>query len=145
MNLEGTWYVIASNFPLWTKGNRTQPRFIYSNLRSVDGRECMDDTVQYVEGGRSKTIVGIDTQEQPGKPSYLWRGRGLLKLFTSRWEIISVASDEKCLALSFTKTWVTPAGVDIISRTRLLSEDAYASMICAIGSPSLTRLKWTES
>ncbi len=140
MNLEGTWHVIASNFPMWTKVSRTQPRFIYSNLRTVEGRACMDDTVEYVEGGRTKTIVGVDTQE-PGSSSYVWRGRGLLRFFSSRWEIISIASDEQCLALSFTKTWATPAGIDIISRSKTLGDDAYTSMLSAIGSPVLTRLK----
>lgn len=138
MNLEGTWHVVATNFPMWTKGKRSDPRFIYSNARTVDGRAVFDDTVEYVEGGRTKTIVGMDTELSPGK--YEWRGRGWLKFFKSRWEIISIASDEQCLALSFTKTWATPAGIDIIARTKSLSEDAYASMLTAIGSPVLTRL-----
>lgn len=139
MKLEGTWHVIATNFPMWTKGDRTKPRFIYSNVRTVDGRECFDDTVAYEQGGRTKTIVGVDTSEGPGK--YVWRGRGWLKFFTSRWQIISVSADEQCLALSFTKTLFTPAGFDIISRGETVSEEVYASVLAAIGSPSLIRLK----
>ena len=138
MNLEGTWFVLATNFPMWTKGKRTRPRFIYSNVRTVNGVRCFDDTVAYEEGGRTKTIVGVDTQ-QPDS-SFLWRGRGWLRLFTSRWEIISVAADQQCLAISFTKTWATPAGIDLIARTPTLSEEAYASMLVAIGGPALTRL-----
>ncbi len=44
MRLEGTWYVLAAHFPMWTKGRRTQPRFIYSNPRTVEVQECFDDS-----------------------------------------------------------------------------------------------------
>lgn len=138
MNLEGTWYVIATNFPMWTGGRRTEPRFLYSNVRTVEGRTCFDDTVAYVEGGRAKTIVGVDTELSPRR--YQWRGRGWLKFFTSQWEIISVSAGEQCLALSFSKTWVTPAGIDIISRTATISDEAWLSIHGAIGAPALTRL-----
>lgn len=138
MNLEGTWYVIASNFPMWTGGRRTEPRFIYSNVRTVGGRTCFDDTVAYMEGGRAKTIVGVDTELSPRR--YQWRGRGWLRFFTSQWEIISVSADEQCLALSFSKTWVTPAGIDIIARSPAISDEAWLSIHEAIGAPALTRL-----
>jgi hypothetical protein len=138
VRLEGTWYVVATNFPMWTSGKRRNPRFIYSNPRVVGGRECFDDTVSYEEDGREKTVVGVDTSDGPGK--FVWRGRGWLRLFTSRWEIISVSADEQCVALSFTRTWATPAGIDIISRSATVSEEAYAAVLSAIGSPALTRL-----
>ena len=138
MRLEGTWYVIATNFPMWTKGTRSHPKFIYSNRRTVDGRECFDDTVEYVQGGRTKTIVGVDTSD--GGRRFVWRGKGWLKFFVSRWEVISVAPDGQCLALSFTKTWATPAGVDIIARSPEVSDEAYAQIHSEIGAPALTRL-----
>lgn len=138
MKLEGTWHVIATNFPMWLKGDRTKPRFIYSNARTVAGREVFDDTVAYEQGGREKTIVGVDTSDGPNK--FVWRGRGWLRFFVSRWEIISVSADEQVLALSFTKTLFTPAGFDLIARTPTLTDDAYTSMLASIGSPALKRL-----
>lgn len=134
MKLQGTWHVVATNFPMWTKGDRRNPRFIYGAER--DGH--FDDTVEYEQGGRTKQILGVDTMEAPNK--FVWRGKGWLHLFTSRWEIISVSSDEQLVALKFTKTLFTPAGIDLIARTRELSTEAYDSMVRAIGSPSLTRL-----
>ena len=140
MVLEGTWFVLATNFPMWTKGRRTQPRFVYAGVRTVRGQECFDDTVEYVEGGRSRTIVGVDTQLGPGR--YQWRGKGWLWFFTSRWEIRSVSPDEQSLVISFEKTWATPAGFDVISRTKTLADPSYAALVKAIGSPALTRLTW---
>jgi hypothetical protein len=140
MKLEGVWFVIASNFPMWTKGNRTRPRFIYSNVRTIAGRTVMDDTVAYVQKGREKTIIGVDTQDSGVPTRFEWRGKGFLKLLTSRWEIVSVSADEQLIALAFHKTLVTPAGIDIISRTEQVSEAAYAAILAAIGTPSLKRL-----
>ena len=46
------------------------------------------------------------------------------------------------LGLSFEKTWATPAGFDVISRTKTLADPSYAALVKAIGSPALTRLTW---
>jgi hypothetical protein len=134
MKIEGTWYVVATNFPMWTKGDRTNPRFIYGAERG--GR--FDDTVEYEQGGRTKRILGVDTLEAPNK--FVWRGKGWLRFFTSRWEILSVSADEQLVALSFTKTLFTPAGLDIISRGAEVRADAYDAIHSAIGSPELLRL-----
>ena len=134
MKLEGTWYVVATNFPMWTKGDRKNPRFIYGAER--DGR--FDDTVEYEQNGRTKQIIGVDTIVAPNK--FVWRGKGWLTFFTSRWEIISVSSDDQLVALSFTKTLFTPAGVDIISRSEKISDQALAAMLNAIGNPQLLRI-----
>lgn len=140
MQLEGTWYVVATNFPMWTKGRRTHPRFIYSNSRTVNGRAVMDDTVAYSEGGREKTIVGVDTQVSQGSQAWVWRGKGLFTLFTSRWEIVAVAEDEQSLALAFTRTLFTPAGMDLIARTPTLDDAAYQAWLARLGGPVLIRL-----
>ena len=140
MVLEGTWFVLATNFPMWTKGRRMQPRFVYSHFRGVEGRETFDSTVEYVEGGRARTIVGVETCVGPGR--YRWRGKGWLGLFTSRWQIIAATRDEQLLAISFEATLFTPAGIDLISRTKHPDEDAVARLVSTMGSPPLTRLAW---
>jgi hypothetical protein len=134
MKLEGTWYVVATNFPMWLKGDRTNPRFIYG--AEVNGR--FDDTVEYEQGGRTKQILGVDTIESPN--TFVWRGKGWLRFFTSRWQIISVSADEQLVALSFTKTLFTPAGVDIISRSPKVEAVSYGAIHAAIGAPALLRL-----
>ena len=137
---EGTWFVLATNFPMWTKGRRTEPRFVYSHFREVDGRETFDDTVEYVEGGRTRTIRGVETCLGPGR--YRWRGKGWLWPFTSRWQIIAASGDEQVLAISFEATWFTPAGIDVISRTKTVAEETLAALLSVMGSPPLTRLRW---
>ncbi len=139
MNLEGAWHVVATNFPMWMKGDRTRPRFIYSNPRVVEGLQRFDDTVEYVQGGRTKTITGVDTQESEGTSKYVWRGRGWLRFFVSRWQVMYVSADEQCLALSFTKTWATPSGIDLIARSPSVD---FSAVLAAIGSPALMKVAW---
>ena len=139
MDLEGAWHVVATNFPMWMQGHRTRPRFIYSNPRVVDGLQRFDDAVEFTEGGRTKTIVGVDTQQAVGSMKYEWRGKGWLWFFVSRWEVLHVSADEQCLALSFTKTWATPAGIDVIARSPGVDVSA---VLKAIGSPSLMKVAW---
>lgn len=121
-DLLGTWHVHYSNFPMWLKGNKTQPKFIYSNYDSANRR--FDDTVEYLQNGNSKTIKGKDAVLDEHNTKFLWRGNGLLFFVTSKWEIIEVEND---LALIyFKKTLFTPEGYDVISRYTRLSQEQNA-------------------
>lgn len=111
--LVGRWHVLATNFPMWLKGDKTQPTFEYAKL--ADGR--LDDTVAYLKAGKRHTIRGIDTQHT-GAPTYFtWRGRGWLKLFTSHWAVDAIDPlAGQWAVISFSKTLATPEGVDVIAR-----------------------------
>ncbi len=138
LDLEGTWHVVATDFPMWTSGQRTAPRFTYANPRQVRGRLHLDDTVTYLQGGRERRIEGVDVEEAPGR--FLWRGKGLLWLFRSRWEVVAAAGDGAWLALRFARTLATPAGHDVIARTPALDAAALARALAALGTPPLVTL-----
>jgi hypothetical protein len=109
-SLPGTWRVVATNFPMWLKGDKTEPRFTYG-LEST-APLLLTDTVSYLDArGRTKTIVGTDTERNG---LLRWRGRGLLALFVSEWTI--AGATEQSMAIRFRKTLVTPAGVDLLVR-----------------------------
>ena len=114
--LPGTWIVAATNFPMWLSGERLNPRFEYGLI----SREplVLSDDVTYVAGqgkraGAQKHIHGRDTYIDDG---FMWRGTGMMKMFTSRWHIGGISDDGSIAAVHFTKTLGTPAGVDIIVR-----------------------------
>jgi lipocalin len=114
--LEGTWHVVATTFPMWLDGKKTAPRFTYSNVRTDDGVTQMDDLVSYVEDGTPGSIEGVDTQgEVP--THFTWRGKGLLALFKSEWDVVFVSADRSWAIITFSKTLATPEGMDVISRT----------------------------
>lgn len=126
--LSGGWHVLATNFPMWLAGDKTDPVFLY-RLTSAPGETArLDDTVAYNESGRRETIEGTDTQD-PNMPSHFtWRGNGLLAAFASDWVVVAAAPDDRWMILYFTKTIATPEGVDVIGRTPDISEEDRAAV-----------------
>lgn len=120
--LEGTWHVVATNFPMWLDGARTRPTFSYANVRTDEGEVKFDDTVGYVERGAPGAIVGVDTQHRERSAHFTWRGRGVLALFTSDWDVVALDEQGQWAVIAFTPTLFTPAGVDIIARAPALDE-----------------------
>ncbi len=112
--LAGTWHVVASNFPLWTKGTKTNPTFNYGVL----GEGRLSDTVRYLEDGKPDHIEGIDRQDAEVPTHFTWRGLGLLALFTSEWDVVAIDADAGWAVISFSSTLATPEGVDVICRDR---------------------------
>jgi hypothetical protein len=122
--LEGTWHVVGSTFPMWLDGKKTEPRFTYSNVRTEDGVTRMDDLVSSIDDGKPATIEGIDTQGQT-PTHFTWRGKGLLSLFKSEWDVVFLSADRSWAIITFSKTLATPEGMDVISRTKAMSDDAW--------------------
>ncbi|MDW5471785.1 hypothetical protein [Staphylococcus equorum] len=106
-DLPGTWYIIGSTFSMWTKGKKYNPSITYSVFKN--NPLTFIDQVQYEKNYKVKSIVGYDklTSDQ-----FTWRGKGLLKVFTSKWEVLYL--DSELLIIQFTSTLVTPSGMDIL-------------------------------
>lgn len=109
--LPGTWTIAASNFPMWLTGEKTQPRFTYE-LISEDPLVLSDD-VSYVEEGEEKHILGQDTWHGD---EFVWRGRKLLRLVASHWTVAGMSDDGSIAVIRFSKSLLTPSGIDIIVR-----------------------------
>jgi hypothetical protein len=120
--LEGGWHVLASNFPMWLEGNKSDPNFIYRVVPGTRPVE-LEDTVAYTESGRRETIEGTDTQDPAAPAHFTWRGKGLLAAFASDWVILASGPEDRWLILYFTKTVATPEGVDVIGKTPVLSDE----------------------
>jgi hypothetical protein len=109
--LPGRWTLRATNFPMWLKAENQDPVFEYELLSSEPLR--FRDTVHYRDAGKDapRTINGTDRARGSG---FVWRGRGLLGLLSSRWSVTGIDGD--ILALRFERSAVTPAGVDLLVR-----------------------------
>jgi hypothetical protein len=112
--LPGSWRVLATTFPMWLSGRRLRPVFTYG-LLSGDPLTLSDEVSYRTPGGTTKRIVGVDRFD-PGSGAFTWRGRGLLAAFSSRWRIEHLSDDRELVVLSFARSLVTPAGVDVIGR-----------------------------
>jgi lipocalin len=146
--LVGTWHVVATTFPMWLEGRRTQPTFTYSNTRAEQGVTRFDDTVGYLENGAPSTIDGVDTQHPSTPTHFTWRGRGLLALVSSEWDVVLLDADARWAVIAFTPTLFTPAGLDVIARSptldpatlqgirqRLAAEPSLASLSRSLSPP----------
>lgn len=109
--LPGSWTVAATNFPMWVSGERRHPRFTYRLLSRTP--LVLSDDVSYAEGGIDKHIRGRDTLRGDG---FVWRGRGLLAIATSRWSVAGRSEDGTVVTIRFSRSLATPAGLDVIVR-----------------------------
>ncbi len=117
--LGGTWYINKSNFKMWLKKNNHNPTFNYS-LAEKNGVKGLKDIVAFQKKKKEKEIVGFDTPLNSENTKFEWRGKGLLSLFKSKWEIIYSTND--FIIIHFQKTLVTAEGYDIISRQKNLPQ-----------------------
>lgn len=121
--LIGTWFVCSSNFPMWLKGDKTDPTFTYSIAPKKARATVLLDEVRYLKRGKLKTLTGFDYQDNTDSSRFVWRGKGLLSLLRSRWNVVLIDPGGQWAVIWFSKTWFTPEGVDIISRSPRLSAE----------------------
>jgi hypothetical protein len=86
-----------------------------------------------IEGGvGSDGAVSTTTGAEEASLGYNWRGKGLLMIASSKWEILGYGDEDPTLtngesnqwvATYFAKTMFTPAGVDFYSRKGQLNPD----------------------
>jgi len=79
----------------------------------------IDDLVTYQSLDKEKvqTVHGIDKAAGNGTGEWDWRGKGLLKVASSHWEVLSWGEEEQSgiawAVTMFAKTLFTPAGIDV--------------------------------
>ena len=137
--LEGKWFVVATNFPMWLKKENTGPNFNYTNFREKNNKLVFDDCVMYVKDKSPKKIKGKDKQKTKDELKFSWRGKGLLGLFKSNWRIIASDKEGRWIAIYSTKTLVSPEGVDIIARKKDLSENEIKGIITHVDKAYLKK------
>jgi len=81
--LEGRWYIHLTNFPMWLKGDRTNPTFNYT-VQEKNGVLGLKDEVAFFKNGKPKAIHGFDTPLNAENTKFEWRGSGWMKILKSR-------------------------------------------------------------
>ncbi|MBO0458008.1 hypothetical protein JZO77_14825 [Enterococcus hulanensis] len=107
--LEGTWEIKGTTFPMWLSNKRKNPRITYK--KTEKNTVELLDLVEYEAKGKTKQIKGID---RLAGEQFIWRGIGVLKVLSSRWQVVTIKGD--VLVIRFEKSLVTPAGVDVLIR-----------------------------
>jgi hypothetical protein len=120
--LPGDWRVLATTFPMWLSGRRLQPTFRYG-LLTPEPLTLSDEVTYRTRGGATKRIAGVDRFD-PATGAFTWRGSGLLRALSSRWRVEHLSGDRELIVLSFERSLLTPAGIDVIGRGAAERPDA---------------------
>ena len=88
--MEGTWYMIATNFPSWTGTSNTDAHLSYKLRSTPDGVVELDDLVAFKSDGDPASYAGFDTQDPANDAHFTWRGNGFLALFPTEWYVAIV-------------------------------------------------------
>jgi len=143
--LPGTWNVRATNFPMWLSRERKSPAMTYT-LLTESPLTLRDDVSYFTRDNVEKHIIGTDKKAGAG---FVWRGKGRLRLFSSRWAVIGANDDASVLAIRFDKTLATAAGIDIIVREgseprELRSLVARGTEMFGLTAEDFASLTWLE-
>ncbi|KAK3676991.1 hypothetical protein LTR78_003196 [Recurvomyces mirabilis] len=126
--LTETWHVTHSSLPMWK--SKRNVRIQYTPLPPSDSSiasehsDRIDDLVSYqsLDGDKVSTVHGIDKladKSGDSRDSWDWRGKGLLKVASSHWEVLGYGEEDngrKWVVTAFASTLFTPAGIDIYSQ-----------------------------
>ena len=83
---------------MWKKKKKKKKKkkiqIIHTPLKSPPG--ALDDLVEYspIDGHKYKSVCGIDTPDPARHAMDSWKGRGLLKIASSHWEVLGYGDDE---------------------------------------------------
>lgn len=125
--LVGTWFICSTNFPMWLKGDKQNPTFNYT-LTEKQGNQVLLDVVKYTKNGKERSIVGYDYPDGKNDRAFIWRGKVLLSVAKSKWQVVMMDEKEGWAVIHFSKTLFTPEGIDIISRQPRLGADKLAEI-----------------
>jgi len=135
--LEGTWSVTHSTLPMWRKAKNVQ--ITYAIIPATSSSPALlDDIVSSEPTARTflpqpKSIRGVDTPD--GEGGWDWRGRGLLKIASSHWEVLGWGErdGERWVVTWFAPSMFTPAGLDIYSsRKEGMGDGLYQDIMTAL-------------
>jgi hypothetical protein len=118
--LEGKWYIVLSNFPMWLKGDKTNPSLNYKVEQNGAITGLRDEVISW-KRGKQQSIIGFDTPLDGTNARFIWRGKGLLRLLQSAWEIVYMDTANEWAIIHFEKTLFTPEGYDVVARNKHLS------------------------
>ena len=116
--MEGRWYIIYSNFPMWLKGNKINPSLNYT-VTTNGKTEGLLDKVVFYKKEKEKSITGFDTPSE-NNTRFIWKGKGITSALKSKWEIVYRDPKETWMIIHFEKTLFTKEGYDVVAREKHL-------------------------
>lgn len=125
--IEGTWYVIFTNFKMWLSGDKIRPTFTYMK-EEKKGKFYLRDEVNYLHNGNIKSILGKDEPLDDENTKFRWQGNGLKSVLKSDWEIIYFDEKLDWFIIYFDKTLLTTEGYDVLVKNKIPTEEQISAI-----------------
>lgn len=115
--IHGQWHVLHSTLPMWKKSRNVS--ITYTPLDTQPGAWDNLVTYQPISSDKQKTVRGIESPHPDVPAKWKWRGKGMLKIASSEWEVLGWGEDEGgWMVIWFEKTLFTPEGMDLLGRRK---------------------------
>ena len=139
--IEGTWYIAATNFPTWLSGKNTEALLSYKIRPAAEGVVEMDDVVAFKSEGDPSSYVGFDTQDPASDSHFTWRGNGLLALFPTEWYVAKVGPKGDYIITYYGDTVVSSDSVDVMTKSPNPSPETVNAALKAIEADPILKAK----
>jgi lipocalin len=139
--MEGTWYVIATNFPSWLGEKNKDAHLSYKLRKTPEGVVELDDLVAFKSNGDPSSYAGVDTQDWANDAHFTWRGNGFLALFPTEWYVAKVDPKDQWIITYYGDTLVSADAVDVIARRPDLPEADLKAALAAIDADPVLKTK----
>lgn len=143
--LPGSWRVGATNFALWFAEDRSLPQFHYERISSDPF--VVSDLVTYrTAAGSEKSVSGMSRWDGA---HFVRRGRGMHRLIRSNWTVLGHTPDAQIVAIGFSKSIATKAGVAVMIRDDVQAGEfrasvAHASEALGLSNVEFASLTWLD-
>ncbi len=129
LNMEGRWYLQYTGSPLWHKEEIHTISFNYS-VKHHGEELVLLDRVEYIRNNKMRFRLGVDFPVDGIARTFKWKGRGINRTFRKHFEV-TIITDEY-MVLFFEKTLTSPTSLDVVTRSRTLSDELKNEIFSAI-------------
>jgi hypothetical protein len=120
--LSGTWFLAASDHPLWTDGKREAPTYTFTPTEK-DQQKILTEEIKYIEKGNIKSIHGEDFPHELNHRAFTWTGKSPDGKRECRWEVKLVDETGLWMLTWCEKTDKEPEHVHILTKETQFEED----------------------
>ncbi|HTJ82151.1 MAG TPA: hypothetical protein VL400_10535 [Polyangiaceae bacterium] len=114
-DLSGCWYNVATSFPYWLDGTKSNPEQCYTPR--AGHADQLADLVAFDDDGEPDSFAGIDHQDPDQPIHFTWRGEGFLALFPTEFYVAWISPDRETLVVYYSDTLVASAAIDVLTRS----------------------------
>ena len=127
--MSGKWFIQKTSLGFWL--NRSSPTVTYTIEEGTSEPKFLDEVRYLDKRGAAKEIVGYDTLQRSLNGQFLWQAKPwYLRFLKSEWGVVAHDDAYEDWAVTyFSKTTLTPEGMDIYSRTEELDDEKYAEIL----------------